>query len=166
MTPRLVEAGRPPLRLLLNTIYTYILLLDKLTAHLFSQLELEFCKSIYYLPGKSVAARTSCCSPPVCHLLCGALFSNESAPAFHMRLQKQLKFDHQFLHFFKSHWRAHSSYSFCMPSTCCKSCGPTFSTKKRDVHFPHIFPTNLQCFFVVVVRRHATEATATPSRQS
>ena len=130
-------------------IYIYIVVGQvNRTPTVFSQLELEFCKSIYYLSGKSVAARTSCCSPHVCHLLCGALFSNESALAFHMRLQKPMKFDHQFLHFFKSHWRPHSSYSFCMPSTCCKSCGPTSSTKKRDVQFPHIFPTNLQCVFV------------------
>ena len=81
-----------------------------------------FFKSIYYLPGKSVGARTRCCSPPVCHLLSGALFSNESAPAFHMRLQKPLKFDHRFFDFSKSHWRPHSSYVFDMTSSCYNTC--------------------------------------------
>ena len=54
------------------------------------QRELEFCKSISFFPGKSVPARTSCCASPVCQLFFGALFSNESAPAFRMLLQKQL----------------------------------------------------------------------------
>ena len=38
--------------------------------------------------------------------------------------------------------------------------------KKRDAQCSHIFPMKLQYFFVVVVWRHATEATKTPSRQS
>ena len=52
-----------------------------------------------------------------------------------------------FFTFSKSYWRLHFSYSFCMPSTCCKSCGPTYSTKKRDVQFAYIFQSKLQCFF-------------------
>ena len=84
----------------------------------FPQRELEFCKSIYYLPGNPVGARTSCCASPVCHLLSGALFSNESAPAFHMRLQKPMNLDHRFFDFSKSHWRPHSSYVFDLTPSC------------------------------------------------
>ena len=42
--------------------------------------------------------------------------------------------------------------------------GQHLQQQKRDVQFPNIFPTNLQCFFVVAVRRHATQVTKTLSR--
>ena len=65
----------------------------------FPQRESNSDKSYTYLPEKSVPARTRPCSPPVCHLLCGVLFANESAPAFHMRLQKPMNFDHRIIIF-------------------------------------------------------------------
>jgi len=114
------------LLLLLYTLYAYILLLNMLSAPLTAnpQRELDFFKSKYYLLGKLVAARTRCCSPPVCRLLCGALFSNESAPAFHMRLQKPMNFDHQFFDFSKSHWHPHFSYGFDMTRSSHNTCDP------------------------------------------
>ena len=55
---------------------------------------------------------------------------------------------------------------FCMPSTCCKSCGPTSLTKKCDVQFSLIFQTNLHCFCVVVNWHHVVEATKKSKRRS
>ena len=116
----------------------------------FPQRELEFFKSIYYLPGKSVGARTSCCASPVCHLLSGALFSNESAPAFHLRLQKPMNSDHHFLHCSKSHWELHFSYGFDMTSSCYNTCGLTKFWKLHHVQFRLIFSTCFNSFVLAL----------------
>ena len=130
------------------------------------QRESNSCKSSFNSPEKSVPARRSRCSPPVRACSPNATCAHTSASSSHTSLRKPMFLNPSFFTFSKSYWGLHFSYGFCMPSTCCKTCGPTSLTKKRDVQFSYIFPTNLQCFVVVVVRRHATEATATPSRQS
>ena len=121
-------------------IYIVVVQVDR-PPTVFPQRELEFCKSIYYLHGKSVGARTCLCASPVCHLLCGALFSNESAPAFHMRLQKPMKSDHRFFDFSKSHWRPHFSYVFDMMPSCYNTCDLTTLQKNQQIQFYNIFPT-------------------------
>ena len=150
-------------------IYTYIYIVVGQVNRpptVIPQRESNSCKSVYNSLEKSVGARTRCCSPPVRAWSPNATYTHTSASSNHMSLQQPMFSNPSFFTFSKSYWRLHFSYGFCMPSTCCKTCGPTSLTKKRDVQFSYIFQTNLQCFFLVVVRRHATEATKTPSRQS
>ena len=90
----------------------------------FPQRELNSFKSAYKRHEKLVPARTNLCAPPVCHLLSGALFSNESAPAFHLELQIPMNFDHRFFDFSKSHWELHFSYVFDIALTVDQRCDP------------------------------------------
>ena len=121
------------LLLLLNTIYTYIyiLLLNRLPAHLsFFPSENQSLSKVFIIPEKFVAVRRGVCASPVWACSPNATYTHTSASSSHMSLQKPMFLNPSFCTFSKSYWRLGFSYGFCMPSTCCKTGGPTSLTKK------------------------------------
>ena len=83
-----------------------------------------------------------------CEQLSGALFSNESAPAFHLRLQKQMNSEHRFCYFSKSYWELHFSYGFGMTSSCYNTCDLTKFQKLHDIQFHLICPQYFNSFML------------------
>jgi len=76
------------------------------------------------------------------------MFSNTSAPAFHMRLQKPTIFDHHFFDFSKCYWELHFSYVFDMASTCYNNCALRKLKKLHHIQFYYKFPTFFNDFML------------------
>ena len=77
-------------------------------------------------------------------------FSNTSAPAFHLRLQKPMNSDHRFLHFSESHWEPHFSYGFDMTPSCYNTCGLTNFRKLHHIQFHYIFSMFFDSFMLAL----------------
>jgi len=72
------------------------------------------------------------------------MFSNVSALAFHMRLQKPMIFDHHFFDFSKCYWELHFSYVFDMASPCYSNRALRRLKKLHHIQFYYKFQTFLQ----------------------
>ena len=79
-------------------------------------------------------------------------FSTTSAPACQKCYIFQLNFEDFDMSFSKCSSRPHFSYIFCLASTCYENSDPPRLTKISRIHFLHIFPMVLKCFYVSAVR--------------
>ena len=138
--------------LLLNVLYTYIYIYCCWTGYPHT-----YCKTPagirffqkYLLFAWKVVSRQKV---PLCstcgRVRSGALFSNESAPAFHLRLQNPMNSEHRFFNFSKSYWEPHFSYGFGMTSSCYNTCDLTKFRKLHDIQFCLIFPLYFNSFML------------------